>query len=137
MFILWLINTKKNKQFLIPRHLRLAKFYLSPKINKPQNPCGPIVASNGAQTENISKFVNFFMQPCITRLPSFLQDATNFINKLWSLPVLPPQSFLVPLDVSSLYTNSRTTNGLQPARRLLTQGSHQYFLQLVLDILSG
>ena len=51
---------KKAKNFLVPKRPRAARFYLLPKIHKPANPGRPIVASNGARTENISRFTDHF-----------------------------------------------------------------------------
>ena len=51
----------KTRKFLAPQYPRAARFYLLPKIHKPGNPGRPIVASNGALAENISRFVDFFL----------------------------------------------------------------------------
>ena len=63
-----------------------------------------MVASNGAPTENISHFADYFLQPNVVHLPSYFGD-TTFINKLRRLPTLQPDFLLVTLDVFSLYTN--------------------------------
>ena len=75
---------KKIRDFLVPHQPRTARFYLLPKIHKPGNPGRPIVASNGAPTENISRFVDSFLQPSVVHLPSYIRDTTDFINKLRS-----------------------------------------------------
>ena len=94
----------KTKKFLIPYHPRTARFYLLAKIHNPGNPERPIVAFNGAPTENISHFLDFFLQLGVIQLPSYIWDTTDFIYKLRRLPVLPFDSLLVTLDVSSPYT---------------------------------
>ena len=38
-------------------------------------------------------------------LPSYIKDTTDFINKIRQLPQLSKDSFIVTLDVSSLYSN--------------------------------
>ena len=68
---------------------RAARLYLLPKIHKPGNPGRPIVASNGAPTENISRFVDFFLQPGMVHLPFYIRDPTDFLNKLRRLAILP------------------------------------------------
>ena len=72
---------KKVKNFLhvVPHHARAVRFYLLPKIHKPGNPGRPIVASNGALTENISRFADFFLRLTVTQLPSHIRDTTDFI----------------------------------------------------------
>ena len=49
---------KYTRDFLIPQHPRVARFYLLPKIHKRGNPGRLIVSSNSAPTENISQFVD-------------------------------------------------------------------------------
>ena len=110
---------KRTKEFLTPHHPRPARFYLLPKIHKPGNPGRPIVASNGAPTENISRFVDFFLQPRVAEIPSYIRDTTDFINKLRRLPILPIGTLLVTLDVSSLYTNIPHEEGITACEEAL------------------
>ena len=60
---------KKARNFLVPHHPRAARFYLVPKICKPGNPGRPIVASNGAQTQNILRFTDFYLRPSVINSP--------------------------------------------------------------------
>ena len=99
---------KKIKNYLFPRHPRTL-----PKIYKPGNPGRPIVSSNGAPTENISHFVDCFLQPLATSLPSYIRDTTDFLNRLRRLLPLPPGTLMVTLDVSSLYTNIPHAEGIK------------------------
>ena len=94
---------KKEKNFLVPHHPWAARFYLLPQIHTPGNLGRPIVASNGAPTENSLHFANFFLRPSVSQLPSHIWDSTDFRNKLRRLPRLPPGCLLVTLDVSSLH----------------------------------
>ena len=84
-----------------------------PKIHKPGKSGRPIVSSNGAPTENISRFVDYFLQPCVSTLPSYIRDTTEFLNRLRRLPTLPAETLLLTLDVTSLYTQGR----IQDSRR--------------------
>ena len=52
---------KYTRDFLILQHLRVAEFYLLPKIHKPGNLGRPIVSSNNALTKNISLLVDWFL----------------------------------------------------------------------------
>ena len=56
----------------------------------PQNPymgIRPIVSSCEGPTENISQFIDHWLQPIMKALPSFLKDTTQLINKLNKLQV--------------------------------------------------
>ena len=62
-----------------PKH-RTAQLYFLKKIHK--NPMGirPIVSSVNSITENISKFLDYWLQPIVRTLPSFLKDSNTFAD---------------------------------------------------------
>ena len=124
MFDRGLIN-KHTKDFLAPRSPKIASLYLLPKLHKPDIPGRPIVASNGSPTENISCFVDYFLQPLTVGIPSYIWDTTDFLNKLHELPLLPSGSLLVTLDVSSLYTNIPHDEGIQACEEALNSRTDQ------------
>ena len=67
-------------------------FLYAPK--EPKNPPGrPIVLGNGCPTERISQSVDFFLQPAVKLLPSYVQDTTHFLTKLDNLGNIPPGSW--------------------------------------------
>ena len=111
--------TKHTKDFLIPHSPKTSRLYLLPKLHKVGIPGRPIVASNGCPTENISRFVDYHLQPLTTRIPSYVRDTTDFLNKLRELPPLPSGSLLVTLDVSSLYTNIPHDEGIKACEEAL------------------
>ena len=53
-----------------------------------------------------------FLRPLAEALPSHIRDTTDFISRLRNLGKLPESCILVTLDVSSLYTNIDTDEGL-------------------------
>lgn len=57
-----------TKEFLSPLHPRTSRFYLLPKIHKPNNPGRPVISSCGAPTENISVFVDHHLCPLVEQL---------------------------------------------------------------------
>jgi len=63
-----------------PLQSRTSRLYFLQKIHK--NPMGirPIVSSCKSITENISEFVDFWLQPLMKNLLSFIKDSTEFIN---------------------------------------------------------
>ena len=116
-------HTLLSRNFLSPHHPKPARFYLLPKVHKPGNPGPPIVASNGTCTENISTYVDYHLCPLVTSLPSFIQDTTNFLRKLKSLPSLPENTLLVTQDVhpSTTIYMYHMHRDLQPANLPLTR----------------
>ena len=110
----------KTKEFLTSYFLRAARFCLLSKIHKPGHLGRPIVASNGAPTENVSLFVNNFLKPCSVRIASYILDMSDFLNELKELPVLPTEKLLlVTLDVDSLYTNIPHQEGITVCEKVL------------------
>ena len=114
-----------TKNYLVPHHSRTARFYLLPKIHKPGNPGKPIVSSCGAPTERISQFVDYYLHPLVTRVPSYIQDTTDFLVKLKQLPSLPDATLLATLDVSSLYTNIPHQEGITACEEALNSRAVQ------------
>ena len=71
------------------------------------------------------------------KIPSYIRDTTDFINKLESVKNLPPSYFLVTLDVTSLYTNIPNHEGLTSVARTLNRHKPAYRLsyQSILSLL--
>ena len=103
----------------IPPNPQPGKFYLLPKIHKPNNPGRPIVSNLHTLTEHLSHFVEVFLKPYVLITPSFIKDTTDFLNKLNNIHHIPDNTFLVTLDVSSLYTNITHKKGLQALKNTL------------------
>ena len=56
------------------------KFYLRPKILKEGNPGRPVVSSVNCHTANISKYVDYHLQPIVKEIPSYVKDTQDFIK---------------------------------------------------------
>ena len=111
-------------QYLIQTDVKPGRFYILPKIHKPGNPGRPIVSSNSYPTERISHFADHHLQPLVHKLPSFVKDTNDFLNKLQTIGNLPANSLLVTLDVSSLYTNIPHNEGINACDYFLCTRSH-------------
>ena len=82
-------------------------------------PSRPIVSSIGMLTEHLSGYIDTLLQPLMCFIPSFIQDTTDFLNKLSSLPILPDGTLMVTMDVTSLYTNIPHDEGTTACHNLL------------------
>ena len=118
-----LINDK-TRQYLKQSDVKPGRFYILPKVHKPGNPGRPIVSSNGHPTERLSHFVDYHLQPLVHKLPSFVKDTNDSLNKLLTIGNLPANSLLVTLDVSSLYTNIPHNEGINACDHFLRTSSH-------------
>ena len=93
-----------------PSEHRTSRLYFLKKIHK--NPMGirPIVSSTNSITENISAFVDHWLQPFVNKLSSHIKDTNEFIKLIENTKV-PTDCLLVSIDVSSLYTNIPHSEG--------------------------
>ena len=103
-------------RYLIVDQPKAGRFYLLPKIHKAGNPGRPIVSANGHPTEKISEFVDLHLQPHVNSLPSYLKDTTDYLRKLQESGPIPPETLLVSLDVTSLYTNIPHEDGIRACK---------------------
>ena len=99
-------------KLLGPAQSRTPIFYMLPKIHKVDNPGRPVVSSVSSHMERLSAYVDEFLRPIAEKLPSYIQDTTCFIKRIRALGKLPEKCYLATLDVSSLYTNIDTDEGL-------------------------
>ena len=83
---------------LPPKHARLARIYFLKKIHK--NPMGirPIVSSCESPTENISQFVDYWLQPHTKLLQSYLKDTNQFISEIEQLTI--PSTLILTLTLT-------------------------------------
>ena len=95
-----------------PKKARPARLYFLKKIHKTPMGIRPIVSSCDCPTENISQFLDYWLQPIMRNLPSFLKDTSQLINELRQLSV-EPNTILVTIDVKSLYTCIPHLEGIQ------------------------
>ena len=84
---------------------KLAKFYLLLKIHKRLHgvPDRPVISNYRFYTENISSFLDYYLQPLDQRVKSYIKDTNHFLNKIrgWI-----EGAILCTTDVVSLYCNT-------------------------------
>ena len=92
------------------------KFYISPKIHKPDNPGRPVINSIECHISEISRFVDHHLQPVVKQIPSYIKDTNHFINKVNNFSV-PVNSVLVNMDIRSLYTSMLHNEGIAATKK--------------------
>lgn len=103
-----------------PAQPRPGRFYMLPKIHKPGNPGRPIISGIGTVTEPISGYIDSLIRHIPGTLESYVKDTTDFLRDISDLPV-PENSYLVTLDVSSLYTNIPHDDGIAALKNMYAQ----------------
>ncbi|KAJ8027654.1 hypothetical protein HOLleu_32855 [Holothuria leucospilota] len=104
---------------LIPPLLQAGTFYTIPILHKLVPPGRPIISGKGTLTEYISGFIDSILQRLMPHIPSYLQDTTDFLNKLATIETVPDNSLLVTMDVTSLYTNIPHDDGVRACGKFL------------------
>ncbi|XP_068755861.1 uncharacterized protein [Montipora capricornis] len=94
-----------------PNPPRIPEFYTLTKIHKPTLVGRPIISGCNGPTERISAFVDTLLQPISTSQTSYLKDSTDFINFIEKTK-MGKRTFLVTMDVTSLYTNIPQEEGI-------------------------
>ncbi len=112
MFQDGLIDKPTAEYPLPPNPVRTQELYFLTKIHKNPHTERPIILGCNGPTENISAYMDYWLQPIAESLPSYIKDSKDFINIINSTP-LPKDCFLCTLDVTSLYTNIPTDDGIQ------------------------
>ena len=60
-------------------------------------------------TFNISKYVDYHLQPIVKEIWSYVKDTEDFIQNLKQIEEVPKDSLLVTLDVKSINININIT----------------------------
>ena len=108
-----------QRNYLQVEEPRTPCFYMLPKIHKKGHPGRPIVSACGGPTSKLSSFLDAHLKLAVPRIPSYLKDTTHFLQRLDSLD-LPTDFILATIDVTSLYTNIPTDEGIRACAESLS-----------------
>ena len=108
----------KTLKYLIPDSPKPGRFYFLTKFHKANNPGRPIVSASGHPTEKISGFMDFHLRQHVEAFPSFIKDTTYCLQKMAALNLLPSNTTLVTMDVTSLYTNIPHSDGIEACKEI-------------------
>jgi hypothetical protein len=120
------ITVKQLEYLQVPENPRPRKLYLLPKIHKDPDkwtvkdkipPGRPIVSDCSSDTYRVAEYIDHFLAPQATKHASFVKDTPDFLKKISQLRP-NPNSFLVTIDVDSLYTNIDNKEGLEAVRKI-------------------
>jgi len=100
------------KYCLPPAHSRPAQLYFLKKIHKTPMGIRPIVLSVNSATENLAQFLDYYLQPIMKNLQSYLKDTNQLLKELSDIRI-QPSDWLVTVDVKSLYTCIPHDEGIQ------------------------
>ena len=111
--------TIKTANSLLEEKIKTPEFHLLPKIHKANNSGRPVISSINCYTSRTSEFVDYYLQPEVKKLKSYVKDTTDFIKRIEAIDHVSDDSYLVSLDARSLYTNIPHREGIEAVEQRL------------------
>ena len=102
--------TSEVKKYLWPSEIQPGKLQANPKIHKKihkkEFPIRTIVNGRNHPTEKMAELVESQLEENVKSLPSYIQDTTDFLNKISTIQQpLPDNTLIFCMDVKGLYPN--------------------------------
>ncbi len=79
----------------------------------------PVVSGCGTPTEKLSEFVDHYLQPMMSNIPSYIQDTADFIRRIRGYTGDTRDTILVTIDVVALYPSIPISDGIDVVKRFL------------------
>ena len=127
--------TLKTVNSLLEEKIKTSEFHLLPKIHKSNNLGRPTISSINCHTSRISEFVDYYLQTEVKKLKSYIEDTTDFIRKTEAIDHVSDDSYLVSLDVRSLYTNIHHKEGIEAVKQKLKKSKLSISIKVILTFL--
>ena len=103
-------------QHLVVSTPRTSRFYMLPKIHKPNSPGRPIVSACYCPTENITAYLDEVMAPLVSCLPTCIKD-TNDALRIFDTFTFDSSNDNPRLTISASYAPIPRHAGLSPNPR--------------------
>ena len=127
--------TSKTENPPLKKKIKPPEFHVLPKIHKTNNPGRPVTSSINCHTSRISEFVDYYLQPEVKKLKSYVKDTTDFIKKIEAIDHVSDDSYLVSLDVCYLYTKIPHKEGIENVKQNLRKSKLGISIKVILTFL--
>ena len=127
--------TLRTANYFLEEKIKTPEFHLLPKIHKANSPGRPVISSVNGHTSRISEFVDYYLQPEVKKLKSYVKDTTDFIKKIEAIDHVSDDSYLVTLNVRSLYTNIPHKEGIEAVKQKLKKSKPSISIKVILTFL--
>jgi len=92
----------------------MPRFYGIPKVHKQNIPLRPIVSQINGPTSKVNELVDYYLSVAERQIPYLFKDTTSFLQFLETYKQdITQNTFLVTLDIVSLYTNIPHVEGTE------------------------
>ena len=92
--------------------VRTQQLYFLKKVHKGPHIVRPIVSGSSGPTENLSALLDYFLQPLLPGIPSYIKDSKH-VTMLLEKHSFPADCILTTIDVKSLYLNIPHNEGIR------------------------
>ena len=75
-----------------------------------------MISSVNCDSSKISEYADYHLQPMVWEIPSYIKDTSEFLRKLQPITEIPENSYLITLDVKSLYTSIPKSEGIKTVK---------------------
>ena len=106
-----MIEDKITKR-LITQNARTSRFHTKSNILKEGIPGKAVISSVSCLSSKKLEYVYYHLLPIVREIPSYIKDTSDFLPKLKTITEVPEDSYLVTLDVKSLYTSIPNSEGI-------------------------
>ena len=127
--------TLRTANSLLEEKIKTPEFHLLPKTHKANNPGRPVISSVNCHTSRISELVDYYLQPEVKKLKSYVKDTTDFIKKIEAMDHVSDDSYLVSLDVRSLYSYIPHKDGIEAVKQKLKKSKPSISIKIILTFL--
>ena len=90
----------------------MARFRMSLKAHKNPWKMRPIVCCAGTALNDLSRWLDYWLQKLKPFLPTYIRDSTQLLDQLKDLGPLPPGAKVFTADANSMYTNIDTDHAI-------------------------
>ncbi|KAJ8046105.1 hypothetical protein HOLleu_09287 [Holothuria leucospilota] len=102
---------EKTAEYLVPKDCETSRYYTLPKTHKAPDTSGhlkirPVISGIGSPIERLSEFLDFFINPEVQKLDSFIKDSKDMVKVIEGVNEkgpLPPSTALFTIDVKAMY----------------------------------
>ena len=82
-----------------------------------------MISSINCHTPKISEYIDYRLQPIVKEIQLYVQDTTDFLRKINQINFVPDNSYLVSVDVKSLYSDIPNAEGIKSVKMSLEKYS--------------
>lgn len=97
--------SNKQYKYLTSYTPKIPTFYGIPKIHKKDIPLRPIVSQINGPTYRLNLYIHELLLVAESEIPYLFKDTTAFLNYVEANKITTDNTYLVTMDVVSLYTN--------------------------------